>query len=141
MSERQTPEICGHCHLPIHPSEIGKRYFGTSTAHQEYRCLELLRMKVTEAERQRDELSRQLYDLLAVIHRDGGHHREAVGTAQACLDAHKAWHLRTLRIDQLAEALRICRGFVDAYGQPETKERLDAILARIDAEKEPTDAR
>lgn len=43
--------------------------------------------------------------------------------------------------DALAEALRICRGFVDAYGQPETKERLDALLARLDAEKEPTDAR
>ena len=37
-------------------------------------------------------------------------------------------------VDELAEALRICRGFVDAYGQPETKERLDAILARIDGE-------
>lgn len=40
-----------------------------------------------EAIAQRDEYKRQLQELLAVIHRDGGHHTEARGIALSCLDA------------------------------------------------------
>jgi phage-related protein len=36
---------------------------------------------------QRDEYKRQLQELLAVIHRDGGHHTEARGIGLSCLDA------------------------------------------------------
>jgi hypothetical protein len=32
-----------------------------------------------------------LGNLLAVIHRDGGHHTEAVGVEQSVADAHKVW--------------------------------------------------
>jgi molybdenum cofactor biosynthesis enzyme MoaA len=40
-----------------------------------------------EAIAQRDEYKRQLQELLAVIHRDGGHHTEARGIGLSCLDA------------------------------------------------------
>lgn len=43
-------QICSHCHLPIHPSDGGLRHFGFYTAHQESRCLELLRMRITGLE-------------------------------------------------------------------------------------------
>ena len=53
-----------------------------------------------ENERLRAELAaekRMLGNLLAVIHRDGGHHQGRVGTAQACKDAEE--HVRTARQD------------------------------------------
>jgi len=40
-----------------------------------------------EAIAQRDEYKRQLQELLAVIHRDGGHHTAARGIDLSCLDA------------------------------------------------------
>jgi len=40
-----------------------------------------------EALKQRDEYKRQLQELLAVIHRDGGHHTDARGIDISCLDA------------------------------------------------------
>jgi len=36
---------------------------------------------------QRDGYKQQLQELLAVIHRDGGHHTEARGIGLSCLDA------------------------------------------------------
>ncbi len=49
----------------------------------------------TLALRQRDEYKRQLQELLAVIHRDGGHHTEARGLGPSCLDAREV--IRTLQ--------------------------------------------
>ena len=48
--------ICGKCLLPIHPAESGIRYFGTFTAHSEARCLELLRLNLSEIAAERDVL-------------------------------------------------------------------------------------
>lgn len=42
--------ICGKCGLPIHQSETGLRYFGHYIAHDENRCLELLRSQLQAAE-------------------------------------------------------------------------------------------
>ncbi len=75
--------------------------------------------RISRLERQRDEKLKNAYDYCCENPRDA---------AQAMV-----W-LEEER-EELIEALRICRGVVDAYGQPETKERLDAILARIDGEK------
>jgi alkanesulfonate monooxygenase SsuD/methylene tetrahydromethanopterin reductase-like flavin-dependent oxidoreductase (luciferase family) len=36
--------------------------------------------------------STHLRNLLAIIHGDGGHHTEAVGTAQSCRDAAAKWY-------------------------------------------------
>ena len=41
---------------------------------------------------ERDALRKGLLDLLAVVHRDGGHHTEAVGTRQSVVDAELAVH-------------------------------------------------
>jgi len=40
--------ICGKCGLPIHPTEA-QRHFGDFTAHQEYRCIELLKVQAAAA--------------------------------------------------------------------------------------------
>lgn len=40
-----------------------------------------------EARREASTVQRRLWDLLAVIHRDGGHHREMVGEEKAVADA------------------------------------------------------
>lgn len=46
---------------------------------------------------QRDRAA--LLDLLAIIHRDGGHHTEDVGVEQSVEDAHQIWcDLQTLRL-------------------------------------------
>lgn len=47
--------ICGKCGLPIHDSESGVRHFGTSQAHSENRCVELLKSRVSELTRDRDD--------------------------------------------------------------------------------------
>ena len=42
-------------------------------------------------ERERDEAMRLLSDLLAIIHRDGGHHTANVGLVKSVEDANKKW--------------------------------------------------
>ena len=47
-------------------------------------------------------------NLLARIHRDGGHHTEQVGFAQSCADADAAWLRRELELDATrAELARV----------------------------------
>lgn len=41
---------CGKCGLEIHDSELGVRHFGHFTAHQEDRCIELLRQQLEQAQ-------------------------------------------------------------------------------------------
>lgn len=43
---------CGMCGLPIKETETGVRQFGFYVAHQEYRCIELLQMKIAELEKE-----------------------------------------------------------------------------------------
>ena len=43
-----------------------------------------------------------LLNLLAVIHRDGGHHTDAVGTERSCLDAEK--RLLSERLDIISRS-------------------------------------
>ena len=65
-----------------------------------------------------DSLREQLGDLLALIHRDGGHHQANVGTEQALIDAKKVlldWRQShdeleaTQQRDELWTALENCR--------------------------------
>ena len=51
--------------------------------------LEILH-RADELEFERDQARQQLSGVLAVIHRDGGHHTERVGVAQSIEDAHVA---------------------------------------------------
>lgn len=54
-----------------------------------------------------------LGELLAIIHRDGGHHQVKVGTDQAVKDAHRIWadlqSQRDARIKALEDGLKQCQ--------------------------------
>lgn len=95
-----------------------------------------------ELERQRDELDHNLGELLALIHRDGGHHRANVGNDQATREAIDKWNARGALIDELAEALRelvrqIDRGWDRSEPQATAvMEGARALLARLDAKKQ-----
>lgn len=45
-----SPELCGHCRLPIHPAESGIRSYGGYRAHREQRCIELLRQHLNKTQ-------------------------------------------------------------------------------------------
>ena len=71
-----------------------------------------------------ERINRQLLgDLLAIIHRDGGHHHDKVGSQQAVDDAHEIWG----RLVSYAESLAggRCWG-----GSPDCPERMDNGKAR-----------
>jgi hypothetical protein len=38
-------QLCGHCQLPIHPSD-SRRHFGFYVAHTSERCVQLLQMEI-----------------------------------------------------------------------------------------------
>ena len=60
--------------------------------HEEARAaLEEYRKKISEQAAEVERLRAALGDLLAIIHRDGGHHTAAVGEQQSVEDAHKVW--------------------------------------------------
>lgn len=58
--------------------------------------------------RERDESRQALGDLLAIIHRDGGHHTAFAGMSQSVTDAHAAWGATMRELDEArAEAQRL----------------------------------
>lgn len=54
--------------------------------------------------------SKALGELLAVIHRDGGHYQEEKGTSQAVEDAHAVWAALVAERDEAREAVRRLAG-------------------------------
>lgn len=56
---------------------------------------------------------RELLNLLAIIHGDGGHHTEEVGIVQSVKDAHQTWGQLMLQVEELegvlAELLEVAR--------------------------------
>jgi len=56
-----------------------------AAAREEYR------KKIKDQAAEIERLRAALGDLLAIIHRDGGHHTAAVGEQQSVEDAHKVW--------------------------------------------------
>lgn len=69
-------------------------------AHEAIMDLCLMRERAEQAERERDEARHDLDNLLAIIHRDGGHYVARHTRAQAIEDAHQEW----ARVVQHAEA-------------------------------------
>lgn len=49
---------------------------------------------------ERDKASQALGDLLAIIHRDGGHHTAFAGMSQSVADAHAAWGATMRELDE-----------------------------------------
>lgn len=94
------------------------------------KCTSLFaRMKIAETERDEwiachAQLYRKLGNLLAVIHRDGGHYESEHGTEKACADAELAVHVQRGIADGYHDALKIWR---------QRAEQAEARLAVIDS--------
>jgi len=93
----------------------------------------LLRVRLEKAERERDEARRELGEILAIIHRDGGHHTGKHGISKSVADAHATWadvvrerdeaHALIDKVDdELAKALG--EGWFDGIGLHEGVRRL-----------------
>lgn len=75
-----------------------------------------------------------LRNLLAIIHRDGGHHTEAVGIAQSCRDAATKWY----RLDNDAENMAIAKAvprLMDETMAAVYREERDALRAELQKEQ------
>lgn len=59
------------------------------------------------------EVSQWLGNLLAIIHRDGGHYQAEHGTEKACTDAETAVHVLRGSLDGYIEANRYMKGELD----------------------------
>jgi len=82
-------------------------------------------------------------NLLAVLHRDGGQHTEAVGFVQSCLDAEQAYYALRAEIERLTsetatrlEAMKDCDKTIVALGAKldfwrERAQRAEAQLAAL----------
>lgn len=82
-----------------------------------------LRADLAAAVARRDECASKLGNLLAVIHRDGGHYESEHGTEKACADAELAVHVQRGIADGYHDALKIWR---------QRAEQSEARLAAID---------
>lgn len=88
----------------LSPAE--KREIAEAATYLEYleREVEALRIGIKQDTEELDRLRKErnsALDLLAVIHRDGGHYTEAVGFINSCADAIKARTKLVLEIDRL----------------------------------------
>ena len=75
---------------------------------------------------------RKLYDLLAVVNRDGGHHREAVGTKRAVEDAIQTWAATQRIIEEAKEwrAVSLAKGYPASFA---AECKLHDALAALDS--------
>ncbi len=78
--------------------------------------LALLREAISSETAAREKAERRLGDLLAIIHRDGGHHTEAHGVAKSVDDAHRIWAELTRDLEAAAVVERevLARAFLNA---------------------------
>lgn len=83
------------------------------------------RIRTLTAEAQDDESRIALYDLLAVVHRDGGHHTEKVGVAQSVANArarvaetHSGLDEARARAEKAEAKIGDCEGCPPGYGCP-----------------------
>lgn len=83
---------------------------------------------------QLDAARAALRGLLAIIHRDGGHHTAAVGDEQSVRDAHEVW----AKLMSQAETLRGLREKMEALPYHGNSMRLlrSDVLALLDGERE-----
>jgi hypothetical protein len=72
------------------------------------------------AENSKIEWADALQNILATIHRDGGHYATEHGIEKAATDAQQVWANREREIDQLREAYKVLREALGFYEDPET---------------------
>ena len=63
---------CGNCGLALSEGEPGRRHYGDWIAHLEYRCIELLQMRITENESLEKFASYVMANSFAGMDTDGG---------------------------------------------------------------------
>lgn len=90
---------------------------------------EALSFDVDRAAKERDEARDNLHGLLAVIHRDGGHHTEAVGLRQSVQDAFLVWAALMSRAEAAEAALTKRDEEVAGMKKQVTSTALDALAA------------
>jgi hypothetical protein len=79
-----------------------------------------------------EALRKYLLDLLAVVHRDGGHHTEAVGTRQSVVDAELAFYALRRRAEAAEAKLRDVAYWHEAWKEAEAeREALRKDAARL----------
>ncbi len=87
-----------------------------------------------EARSERDEARRDLGEILAVIHRDGGHHTGEHGISKSVADAHATWAAVMRQLDDVASrARRACQVLVAEIGADGPAD-VDAAAERTAAE-------
>jgi hypothetical protein len=88
--------------------------------------------RAEKAERERDEARRDLGEILAVIHRDGGHYTGEHGISKSVADAHAAW-AAVVRAREKAQAeLAFLR---KEYGEAESSTLFEAQRNQVEALK------
>ena len=93
------------------------------------------KLRAMQSEQQRQAARKYLLDLLAVVHGDGGHHTEAVGTRQSVVDAELAFYA----LRQRAEAAEAERYNVSSQLWDCMNER-EGLRAECDALRQVDDA-
>jgi len=78
--------------------------------------IDALRAELTRVERERDSYRKDAEELLAVIHRDGGHHTIDVGFTTSCGDATDRYCERIAEIEELHETIAVLRDVALALG-------------------------
>jgi DNA repair exonuclease SbcCD ATPase subunit len=84
--------------------------------------------------------ARAAMNLLAVLHRDGGHHTEAVGFVQSCLDAEQAYYALRAEIERLKQSGREYIALTDPVLR-HAEEQYEQISAERDALKAESEGR
>ena len=80
----------------------------------------------------RQPLRQDAGNLLARIHRDGGHHTEKVGFKQSCLDAEQEWIALRAEVERLRSGA-VIRASLDAVVLAERRrEKAEAALREIE---------
>ena len=91
--------------------------------------------RAEKAETEQDKILHNLRNLLAVIHRDGGHHTQAVGLEQSVRDAHEVWGKLIERSESRDAALADTNSALAALTEVEQqRDRARATAVRLEQE-------
>ena len=116
MSERTT--LQGKCVTCMQPwnaeAELAVLRQDLETWRDWEKLLAAERANTAEAVRQRDEANQHLLNLLAIIHRDGGHYTTKHGVEESVKEAHQAWAELITRTERLALVAADAEALADA---------------------------
>lgn len=128
----EVAEIAGIVGAPAHTAELAscvraevERLMRERDEAKEH--ARLAKMIAARVQAERDEARRDLGAILAVIHRDGGHHTGEHGLSQSVADAHATWAVVVRERDE-------ARAQVKAWQAEELSRRTERDEARAEVE-------